>query len=121
MGRWRLRRWSVLFTLFGGTDVDARQAEIEGDVIHIVAITLWGGADLYVPAGVEVDLGGIAIFGHNGEGGVDPPPRPGTPLVSVRAFTLFGGFNVWRVPPDVRGGPREIVEALRSRPELPRK
>ena len=98
-GRWRVPRRSFVLTLFGGSDLDLRHAEIDSDVVTIWVFDIFGGADVYVPEGVEVDVGGFALFGGIDEHGADTPPRPGSPLVRVRGLTLFGGTDVWRVPP----------------------
>jgi len=114
-GRWRVPRRSLVLTLFGGSDLDLRQAEIDSDVVTIWVFAVFGGADVYVPEGVEVDAGGFALFGGVDEHGPDTPPRPGSPLVRVRSFALFGGADVWRVPP---GDAAEVQELSRSRREL---
>lgn len=114
-GRWRVPRRSFVLTLFGGSDLDLRQAEIDSAVVTIWVFVVFGGADVYVPEGVEVDAGGFGLFGGVDEHGADKPPRPGSPLVRVRSFALFGGADVWRVPP---GGPERVQELRRSRREL---
>jgi Domain of unknown function (DUF1707) len=98
-GRWRVAQRSFVLTLFGGSDLDLRQAEIDSDVVTIWAFALVGGVDVRVPEGVEVDAGGFALLGGVGEHGADVPTRPGTPLVRVRSFALVGGADVWRMPP----------------------
>ena len=85
-------------TLFGNVDLDLRQATLEQDVVTIVALGVFGAIDVYVPEGIEVDLHGLALFGHKRARGNDVPPRPGTPLVRVLAVSLFAGIDVWRVP-----------------------
>ena len=74
-GRWRVPRRSFVLTLFGGSDLDLRHAEIDSDVVTIWVFDIFGGADLYVPEGVEVDVGGFALFGGIDEHGADTPPR----------------------------------------------
>ena len=114
-GRWRVPRRSFVLTLFGGSDLDLRHAEIDSDVVTIWVFDIFGGADLYVPEGVEVDVGGFALFGGIDEHGADTPPRRGTPLVRVRGLTLFGGTDVWRVPPGAQANARELWRQSRSR------
>jgi hypothetical protein len=97
-GRIRIPSQVTCVTLFGNVDLDLRQATIEQDVVTIVAIGIFGAIDVYVPEGVEVDLHGLALFGHKRASGNDPPPRPGAPLVRVHAVSLFAGIDVWRVP-----------------------
>ena len=97
-GRIRVRRLVGCLMAFGNIDLDLRQATLEGDVITIVALGMFGAIDVYVPEGVEVDLNGFAFGGHKRANGNDPPPRPGMPLVRVVAVSIFAGVDVWRVP-----------------------
>ena len=98
-GRWHLPKLGLAFVLFGNTDLDLRQAELGGHKVSLTALVLFGNIDLYVPEGVEVDLGGLSVFGHRREHGRDVPPLPGTPLLRVHVFSLFGTADAWRVPP----------------------
>jgi hypothetical protein len=74
-----------------------------------------------VPEEIEVDFGGLGIFGHRREFGRDVPALPGTPLVRVRIFSLFGTADLWRAPAWVGRSFREVIKALRRGPqgELP--
>ena len=111
-GRWRLPRFSLAFILFGNADLDLRQAELAGPVASFTALVLFGNIDLYVPEGVEVDLGGLAVFGHRREWGSDVPPLPGTPLLRVHIFSLFGTADIWRAP--VSWAAKTFSEVIRS-------
>ena len=95
-------RRSFVLALLGGADLDLRQAEIDADVVTIWVFAILGGADIYVPEGVEVDAAGFALLGGVDEHGADTPPRPGSPLVRVRSLALLGGADVWRVPPGAK-------------------
>lgn len=97
-GRIRIRRRVGCLMGFGNIDLDLRQATLEGDVITVLALGMFGAIDVYVPEGVEVDLHGFALFGHKRANGNDPLARPGTPLVRVFAVSFFAGIDVWRVP-----------------------
>jgi Domain of unknown function (DUF1707)/Cell wall-active antibiotics response 4TMS YvqF len=97
-GRIRVRRRIGCLMGFGNIDLDLRQATLEGDVITVFALGMFGAVDVYVPEGVEVDLHGFTIGGHKRTRGNDPPPRTGTPLVRVFAVSIFAGIDVWRVP-----------------------
>ena len=97
-GRLRVRRFVTCLTAFGNIDLDLREATLERDVITIVTLGAFGAVDVYVPEGVEVDMRGLALFGHAKSRGNDSAPRPGTPLVRVYAFSLWAGIDVWRVP-----------------------
>jgi hypothetical protein len=117
-GRWRVARRMFALCLFAGVDLDLRRAELSDPVATIYLLTLFGGSDVYVPKGIEVDLRGFAIFGGNDEWGDEGEIRPGAPLVRVVALTLFGGADVRHVPADSNASLRELIKA--SRRELPR-
>jgi hypothetical protein len=114
-GRIRLRRRIGCLMAFGNIDLDLRGATLEGDVITIVALGIFGAIDVYVPEGVEVDLHGFAIGGHKRARGNDPPPHPGTPLVRVWAVSIFAGIDVWRVPITwTQKTWREVIRGIRT-------
>jgi hypothetical protein len=114
-GRLRVPRWIAGMTVFGNIDLDLRQATLEGDVITIVAVGMFGTFDVYVPEGVEVDLHGFALGGHKRANGNDPPPQPGTPLVRVFALSIFAGMDIWRVPIEwTQKTWREVIRGIRS-------
>lgn len=111
-GRWRVGRQTFAVSLFGDVDLDLRQAEVEYPVVGVRALAVFGNVDIYVPEGIEVDVGGIVVFGHRREWGRDEP-RPGAPLLRVSVVTLFGTADVWRVPAGMAGGYGELIKAVR--------
>jgi hypothetical protein len=114
-GRIRLRRRIGCLMAFGNIDLDLRGATLEGDVITVFALGVFGAIDVYVPEGMEVDLHGFAIGGHKRARGNDPPPHPGTPLVRVWAVSIFAGIDVWRVPITwTQKTWREVIRGIRS-------
>ena len=114
-GRLRVRRRITCLTGFGNIDLDLRQATFDSETLTIVAYGMFGAVDVYVPEGVEVDLHGVAVFGHKRARGNDPPPRPGAPLIRVYALSLFSGIDVWRVPLAwTNRGWREVIRGIRS-------
>jgi hypothetical protein len=114
-GRIRVRRLVCCLMGFGNIDLDLRQATLEGDVITIVALGMFGAIDVYVPEGLEVDLHGIAFAGHKEARGNDLPPHPGTPLVRIFAVSICSGIDVWRVPIAwTEKTEREVIRGIRS-------
>ena len=113
-GRWRVPRRMTALSVMGGCDLDFRQAQIEDDEVTIPVVSSMGGADIYVPEGIEVDLSGLSLMGGTDEHGRDAPPRPGTPLIRLRVFTLMGGTDVYHVPGGL--GERSLRE-IRKRVE----
>jgi hypothetical protein len=97
-GRLRLRRRVFCVACFGNIDLDLREATLERDVLTVFAFGLFAAIDLYVPEGIEADIGGVIVFGHRNANGNDIPPVPGSPLVRFNVFGLFAGIDLWRVP-----------------------
>jgi Domain of unknown function (DUF1707)/Cell wall-active antibiotics response 4TMS YvqF len=113
-GRWRVARRHWVVSLFGGSDLDLREASLEGGEATIYVLDLFGGTDLYVPEGIEVDFSGFGIFGGADEHGRDLPTRSSAPVLHVRALSVFGGTDLWRVPAGAKGKRKELRRAARA-------
>jgi len=92
-GSFRVREHVACFTLFGSTTLDLRGALLEGDVVNVHALTIFGAVDVIVPEGVELDLNGLALFGAKETKGTRAALLPGSPLVRLNAFVLFGSAS----------------------------
>lgn len=118
-GRIKLRRWTVAGGAFCDVDLDLRQAEIDGERTTVTVLVGFGNVDVYVPENVNVTVTGVTLVGHRREWGSDVE-RPGSPEISVRALSLFGTVDVWRVPAHMAGDYGEIFRQLEARQaELP--
>jgi Domain of unknown function (DUF1707) len=113
-GRLRLRKRTVAAVALGDLDLDLREATIDLPQTAVTTLVAFGNADIYVPDGVNVLVGGFGIAGHRNEWGQDND-RPDAPTVHIRAFSLFGTVDVWRVPSDMQGGYGEIFRQLKDR------
>jgi hypothetical protein len=112
-GRLRLPRRSRALVVFGNVDLDLRRAELSGDAASLTAFLLFGNIDVYVPEGVEVDLGGLTVFGHRREWGSDVPAHATALLLRVKIYALFGTADVWRVPASWVGHTfREVIRGM---------
>ena len=74
----------------------------------------FGNVDIYVPEGVNVDVGGFSLFGHRPEWGFDTA-RTDAPTVHVCTLGRFGIIDVWRVPHDIRRTYGKIFGKLKKR------
>ena len=93
-GRWRIAERCTVINVMGGSDLDLRQAIVEGDHTDILVVSLMGGSTITVPEGVVVEMGGFAFMGGNDLKGSGPAPGPRAPTVRVRAFSIMGGTDV---------------------------
>jgi DUF1707 SHOCT-like domain/Cell wall-active antibiotics response LiaF, C-terminal len=66
-GRWRTADTHWVFSVFGGSDLDFREASLDGGEANVFVFDLFGGTDLYVPDGIDIDFDGFALFGGHGE------------------------------------------------------
>ncbi len=81
--------------IFGGFDIDLREATIAGDAASIEVFVLFGGVDFRVPESWNVIVSATPILGSS-----EYKPRSGGPGVSpsktlyVTGLVLFGGVEV---------------------------
>jgi hypothetical protein len=94
VGRWRPARRETAVAVFGGVEVDLRDAELPPGGLHLSASAVFGGVDVTVPEGVRVEVSGVSVFGGRHVHGGDAPYGPGAYVLHVRAIAVFGGVNV---------------------------
>ena len=104
----------TVLNLFGGSDLDLRQALVPGDVTLSV-YSLFGGSDITVPVGADVEMTGTAIFGGN-DLDLSTPAVTGSPRIRVRVVSVFGGTDVKDRP---RPGWREFLGRAGDPPRPP--
>ncbi len=102
-GRFRAVGQINAVAVMGGHEIDLREAEIEGGELTINIFSLMGGSNVYVPDSVDVEVGGFSVMGGHEEVGADNPPRPGSPVIRIRVWSLMGGASVYRLPAQARG------------------
>jgi hypothetical protein len=78
-----------LVAIFGGAHVDATAAPGEGAALRVV--TILGGAEIVVPEGARVTIGGLALLGGRN---VEVSSSEGGPEIRVTAYTVLGGLRV---------------------------
>ncbi len=79
----------TLVAVFGGASVDATASPGDGATLKIV--TILGGAEVFVPEGARVTVGGLAFLGGRH---VEVPSRAEGPEIRLRAYTVLGGLKV---------------------------
>lgn len=93
-GVWDPPRTLNVVAVFGGSDIDLRDARIPAGGIKINVIAMFGGVDIIVPDDLNVEVSGAGIFGafdgKNHRGSSDPR----TPTVRVDGIALFGGVDI---------------------------
>lgn len=78
-------------SVFGGTNLDLRETQIERDVV-INVTSLFGGTKIYLPPNVKVKVSSIGLFGgtdnkHHGQGEM-------AATVYISSLCMFGGTDI---------------------------
>jgi len=92
-GRWRIRKNTHALALFGGMDLDLRDAIFEARVVEISGFWCFGGLDIKVPEGIEIQDQTAGIFGGTDVRDVGDP-SPGAPTLVIKGVSLFGGVSI---------------------------
>lgn len=88
-GNWRPGSPQVAITMFGATSLDL--CHVEAEEVTINLFTLFGGSEIIVPRGAQVDFDGLMVFG-----GIDNKiltydgPERSNMRVRIRAYGGFG-------------------------------
>lgn len=81
--------------VFGGIDLDLRRTAVAAPPAQINAFALFGGIDIFVPAGWQVETDVIGIFGGTDDERTHKLAEPGTPAtLVVTGFAMFGGITL---------------------------
>lgn len=99
-GAWIAPRETYAFAMWGGVELDFREARFAAGVTEVTAFAMWGGVEIIVPPGVRVECNGAGIMGAfvqervelSATAGRSGDPR--APVLRVNGVALMGGVNV---------------------------
>lgn len=93
-GRWLVEPRTNVSVLFGGVDLDLREAVLSRREITVQCAVIFGGLDIIVPHGVRVVNTTSAIFGGADLHGTDQITEPNAPTIRLTGTCMFGGISV---------------------------
>jgi DUF1707 SHOCT-like domain len=94
-GSWRVPPTSTVVTVFGGADLDLRDAILPGREITIKAVSVFGGMSITVPPEMRVVDSGVAIFGGRDVSSETPESESqDAPVLRLQGACVFGGISV---------------------------
>jgi hypothetical protein len=98
-GPWTVAEQYTALAVFGGVELDFREATFTSAETTVYANCLFGGIEITVPDDVVVHVSGVPIFGgyDHGNGGPGTFP-PDAPVMHVKGLAIFGGVEVKRKP-----------------------
>jgi class 3 adenylate cyclase len=121
-GRWRAGRRIGAFAFMGGVELDLRHALLEDDVIEITAWAVMGGVSVVVPEGIAVESSGFILMGGRSNRIKDVPILPGSPVIRVKGYGMWGGVDVRSKPQREPGSRRHrhgFVPPVPAMPPMP--
>jgi len=96
-GAWHMAESSKAVTIFGGADIDLREAVRPAREITIAAVSVFGGIAFTIPPEMRVIDHGFAVFGGRDAPGDSPESgAPDAPVLHLKGFCVFGGIAVKR-------------------------
>ncbi|MHC1716841.1 MAG: LiaF domain-containing protein [Candidatus Dojkabacteria bacterium] len=78
--------------IFGGYELDLREATISKDGAKLSVNAVFGGAEVFVPKNCRVVTNGSGVFG-----GWDPNVKPNdvkNPVLEITGSAVFGGVEI---------------------------
>jgi Domain of unknown function (DUF1707)/Cell wall-active antibiotics response 4TMS YvqF len=98
-GRWNPEPLTRILAVFGGAELDLREAALPGREITIDAVAVFGGVSITVPPEMQVTDTGSAIMGvREISGDTAESARPDAPVLRITGTCVFGGVEVKRKP-----------------------
>jgi hypothetical protein len=87
-------RGAHLTAIFGGGELNLRQAGMEGDSAVVYASAIFGGIEIKVPDNWLVTSDGTGIFGGFSDSTEHPSAGPGVKRLIIKGEAVFGGVEV---------------------------
>ncbi|MFD6278644.1 DUF1707 domain-containing protein [Streptomyces sp. NPDC060209] len=115
-GRWTVGPKFTAFAMWGGGEIDLREAHFAERDIVIRCFTIMAGMQVTVPPDLNVQVNGLGIMGGFGEHSKldeEPEPAPDAPRVKITGFALMGGVGVERKRSKAEKRRRQEQERLR--------
>ncbi len=96
-GSWRVPASMESINIFGGTELDLRDAVLPGKEVRIRAVCVLGGIEITVPPEMHViDTGWALLGGREIPPDTDESADPDAPVLRVSGLTILGGMSVRR-------------------------
>jgi hypothetical protein len=112
-GSWQPEPLTRILAVFGGAELDLREASLPGREITISAVAVFGGVSITVPPEMRViDSGSAIMGGREVSGDSAESAQPDAPVLRITGTCVFGGVEVKRKP---RGNGKERSWPLRIR------
>ena len=100
-GRWHPEPLTRILAVFGGAELDFREADLPAREITIHAVAVCGGVSITVPPEMRViDTGSAVMGGREIAGDTAESAGPDAPVLRITGTCVCGGVEVKRKPRD---------------------
>lgn len=104
-------------TVFGDVRLDLRGLRTGAERVDVWLSTVFGDVDVIVAEGVDAELQGRTVLGDRKVDLAAVPRIEGTPLIVVRARSIFGDLRLRSLPAGVNASRwRAMLDRLAQRP-----
>ena len=94
-GHWTPARRNYAVAVMGGAELDFREAVFGPGVTEVQVYALWGGVDVIVPPGINVESRGIALLGGFDHAADSPSSgNPNQPTLRITGVAMMAGVDV---------------------------
>jgi hypothetical protein len=94
-GAWVCPREVAVVAIFGGADIDLREAELAPGVTELSVTTIFGGVEVIVPPWLSVEVDATAILGGFEEIHRAPTtPDPDRRILRITGTAVLGGVEI---------------------------
>jgi hypothetical protein len=93
-GRWTPARVNNAVAICGGAELDFREAALGPGVTELRIFTMWGGVEVIVPPGLNVESHGMGIMGGFEHAAESATPDPLAPTLRISGVALMGGVDI---------------------------
>jgi len=83
-----------LTAIFGGIEIDLREAAIQGPRATLDVTAVFGGVEILVPNSWNVIVSGTPIFGGIDDKSIRHPAHMNAPTLLIDATAIFGGVEI---------------------------
>ena len=98
-GRWHPEPATRILAVFGGAELDFREADLPAREITVSAVAVFGGVSITVPPEMRVvDTGSAIMGGREITGESAESTAPDAPVLRITGTCVFGGVEVKRKP-----------------------
>lgn len=114
-GTWHPDPVIDVLTVFGGVELDFRDAVLPGKEVILRATTVLGGVEITIPPEMRVVDSGIAILGGREiAGNVAEAASPDAPVLRIEGICLLGAIEVRRKARKIKGRKNQEGITFRS-------